>query len=44
MRQVPLHEAEQNLAALVAEAEAGESLTILRNGTGKTRRLDGEGL
>ena len=32
MRQVQLHEAEQNLAALVAEAEAGESLTILRNG------------
>jgi antitoxin (DNA-binding transcriptional repressor) of toxin-antitoxin stability system len=29
MRQVRLHEAEQNLAA---EAEAGESLTILRNG------------
>lgn len=32
MRQVQLHEAEENLAALVAEAEAGESLTILRNG------------
>ena len=32
MRQVQLHEAERNLAALVAEAEAGESLTIRRNG------------
>jgi len=32
MRQVQLHEEEQQFAALVAEAEAGESLTILRGG------------
>ena len=32
MRQVQLHEEEQQFAALVAEAEAGESLTILRHG------------
>ncbi len=30
MRQVQLHEEEQQFAALVSEAEAGESLTILR--------------
>ncbi len=32
MRQVPLHEEEQQFAALISEAEAGESLTILRQG------------
>jgi antitoxin (DNA-binding transcriptional repressor) of toxin-antitoxin stability system len=32
MRQVQLHEEEQQFAALVSEAEAGESLTILRQG------------
>jgi prevent-host-death family protein len=32
MRQVQLHEEEQQFAALVSEAEAGESLTILRHG------------
>ena len=32
MRQVQLHEEEEQFAALVAEAEAGESLTILRAG------------
>jgi antitoxin (DNA-binding transcriptional repressor) of toxin-antitoxin stability system len=30
MRQVQLHEAQEQFAALVSEAEAGESLTILR--------------
>lgn len=32
MRQVQLHEDEAQFAALIAEAEAGESLTILRAG------------
>ena len=32
MRHVQLHEEEQQFAALIAEAEAGESLTILRQG------------
>jgi antitoxin (DNA-binding transcriptional repressor) of toxin-antitoxin stability system len=32
MRQVQLHEEEQQFASLVSEAEAGESLTILRHG------------
>ena len=32
MRQVQLHEEERHFAPLVAEAEAGESLTILRHG------------
>jgi len=32
MRQVQLHEEEAQFASLIAEAEAGESLTILRAG------------
>jgi prevent-host-death family protein len=32
MRQVQLQDAEEHFAALVAEAEAGESLTIVRDG------------
>ncbi|CAN5446386.1 hypothetical protein BH10ACI4_BH10ACI4_12050 [soil metagenome] len=32
MRQVQLHEEEHQFAALVSQAEAGESLTILRHG------------
>jgi prevent-host-death family protein len=32
MRQVQLDEQEQQFASLIAEAEAGESLTILRRG------------
>ncbi len=32
MRQVQLHEEEEQFAALVAQAEAGESLTILKGG------------
>ncbi|ADW67604.1 type II toxin-antitoxin system Phd/YefM family antitoxin [Granulicella tundricola] len=32
MRQVQLHEEEEQFASLVSEAEAGESLTILRAG------------
>ena len=32
MRQVQLHEEEEQFAALVADAEAGESLIILRAG------------
>ena len=32
MRQVQFHEAEEQFASLIAEAEAGESLTILRAG------------